>query len=346
MVSIFSLLSNLHPLRSLAVVLIACLLIGSPPTFAADELEITPPAKPVIVKAGYYLVDINAMEEASETFEADFYFSFRWSDPRLTFAGSDRKRYMEERAAEKLGEIWWPQIEFVNTSEARITNQILEIQPDGSVQYIMGVSAKYREQFDLRRFPFDRQELNVQIQSFAFDKSEVLFQPDTEYSGFSPKAALEGVRVTAVFPSVGETEIHGWNTTFSEFNVHILIERISQFYLWTIFVPVTLVFLMSCSIFLIPIENLQDRVGICLSAILACIATQFAMSFNLPQISYLTRIDSFFATTYCLVALQVITSAVQRRLIRSHPVAVKWIDRGAIAVFPLLFLAAAIYQAL
>jgi hypothetical protein len=87
-----------------------------------------------------------------------------------------------------------------------------------------------------------------------------------------------------------------------------------------------------------PIENFHDRVGISLAALLACIATQFAMSFNLPQISYLTIIDWVFLVTYACVALGVLISTVQAAFLRDQPARAARLDRLAALGLPALFI--------
>ncbi len=322
-------------LLPLVIALSGCLTSGF-----AQEVEISAPSKPVVVKAGFYLVDLTGIQESSQTFDADFYFVFEWMDPRLKFEGTGPKLYLEGKASAKLEEIWWPQIEFLNTSDSTITNQELEISPDGMVTYNIGVSAKFRGTFRLRRFPFDRQTLNVRIQSFAFTKDEVVFEVNPVLTGMAEHMAYEGVTLESATAGVETVEVKGWNEIYSEFRVSLEVARKSQFYLWTIFVPVSLVFFISCTVFLIPVDQLHDRVGITLTAILACIATQFAMSFNLPQISYLTRIDLFFAIAYVMMGLQVVMSAIERRIFRTRPQLAEKLNLAVLIVFPLVFLAA------
>ena len=131
----------------------------------------------------------------------------------------------------------------------------------------------------------------------------------------------------------------GWGEAFSEFVALIDVERQSGFYLWTVFAPVILIFLISCTVFVVHIENFHDRVGISLAALLACIATQFAMSFNLPQISYLTVIDRIFLVTYACVALGVLISTLQAALLRGDRVRAARVDRLAVLGLPALFFA-------
>lgn len=276
--------------------------------------QVTPPPsgdQPTEVMAGIYLLNLNAVNEKDETFDADVYLRFIWKDPRLAHAGPEALVYAEEAASEKLDEIWWPQIEFINTAKPEVTNQTLAISPEGDVALAMGLTSTFRADFDLRRFPFDRQSLGIQIQSFVSDAKQLRFVVDRTYLGAKKSNTFEGLRVRGVDASVGLVNLDGIHTDFSEFRAEIKVERNPSFYFWTVFGPVVLIFLISCTVFLVPSEELADRVGICLTALLACIATQFALSFSLPQISYLTLIDRLFIATYAFIALNVLIASVE-----------------------------------
>ena len=76
-----------------------------------------------------------------------------------------------------------------------------------------------------------------------------------------------------------------------------------------------------------------------MTALLACIATQFAISFHLPQISYLTVIDRVFLVTYCCIALGVLISTLQAALLGHDHERAARVDRLAGLGLPALFLA-------
>jgi hypothetical protein len=63
--------------------------------------------------------------------------------------------------------MWWPQLEFINTGTPDVANRTLDIAPDGSVTYKLSVTATFRSDLDLRRFPFDRETLEVRIRRSA-----------------------------------------------------------------------------------------------------------------------------------------------------------------------------------
>jgi len=296
---------------------------------ATGETSPPPGERPVEVAAGFFLVNLSGVAERNETFDADVYLSLRWRDPRLAFKGSEPKRYLEDQATARLGEMWWPQLEFVNTAEPTYTNRSLTIEPDGTASYVVGVTSEFRTDLDLRRFPFDGQRLSVRVESFTWTEGQMVFVPDGTRIGFNPDSTFEGLVVTGVNSHIERRELVGWGEAYSDFVATIDVRRQSAFYVWTVFVPVTLIFLISCTVFVVRIDAFQDRVAISLAALLACIATQFAISFNLPQISYLTVIDRLFLVTYGCVALGVLISTVQATLLRGQRERSRRVDRWA-----------------
>ena len=306
---------------------------------ATAEPSLPPGERPFEVTAGFFLVNLSGVAERSETFDADLYLSFRWRDTRLAFEGSEPRRYLEDQATARLGEIWWPQLEFVNTAAATHTNRSLSIEPDGTVSYVVGVTSEFRTDLDLRRFPLDRQTLTVVVESFTWTEDQMVFVPDRTRIGFNHESTFEGLVVTGVDAHVQRRELAGWGEAYSDFVPTIDVRRQAAFYVWTVFVPVTLIFLISCTVFVVHIENFHDRVGISLAALLACIATQFAISFNMPQIPYLTIIDRVFLVTYLCIAIGVLVNTVQASVLRGEPERALRVDRWAGLGLPGLFFA-------
>jgi len=313
-------------------------LLVCPAASSADENATLPPGdRPVEVSAGFFLLNLNGVAERDESFDADLYLSFRWKDPRVAFEGREPHHYLEDEAVDRLRTMWWPQFEFVNTADANVTNRELAIHPDGTVRYHLGLTSEFRTNLDLRQFPFDSQTLDVRVESFTWTEDEMVFVADPSFIGFAQDSTFEGLDVISTRAEVRRTEVAGWASAFSTFVALIEVERRANFYLWTVFAPVALIFLISCTSFVVKAENFHDRVGISLTALLACIATQFAMSFNLPQISYLTLIDRLFLVTYGCIALSVMIMTVQATRLAERPETCLRIDRWAGLGLPLVF---------
>src|SRR5262245_41202232 len=211
---------------------------------AAAEPSLPPGERPFEVSAGFFLVNLSGVAERSETFDADVYLSFRWRDPRLAFEGSEPRRYLEDQAVARLGEMWWPQLEFVNTAEATYTNRSLTIEPDGTVDYVVAITSEFRTDLDLRRFPLDSQTLTVSVESFTWRDDQMVFVPDRTRLGFNHESTFEGLVVTGVDARVERREVLGWGEAYSDLVATIDVRRQAAFYIWTVFVPVTLIFLI------------------------------------------------------------------------------------------------------
>ena len=109
------------------------LLLGAP-LFSTVEttLNSLPPDLPVVVETSFFLANLDRIDERVETFDANIYVDFKWNDPRLIFTPgpgeSNLRIYTQDRAREKLKEIWWPQQDFLNDTYIQYNNLILTIQ--------------------------------------------------------------------------------------------------------------------------------------------------------------------------------------------------------------------------
>lgn len=311
---------------------------------AASEAVTPPPgARPIPIEVGFYLLNLVSVDERSETFEADVYLDLVWKDPRLGFEPKPGepafRTFLGDAAGDRLVEIWWPDLEFVNTASPDITNRTLYIRSDGTVRYRLGLSGVFRTSLDLRRFPFDEQVLDIRLQSFEGDAELLVFEPESMRMGYNARDDFAGLTILGVSARTETSVVEGWNEQYSELVIEIAVQRSPSFFLWTVFLPVALVLLLSATIFFVDIEGFHDRVAISLACFLACVATQFAMSFNLPRISYLTPIDRLFLVTYGCMSLGVAVSVWQKARLRNHPELVERTDRIAAVSIPILYAA-------
>ncbi|MEJ2745589.1 MAG: hypothetical protein P8123_07905 [bacterium] len=314
---------------------------GAPVESPEDVARSSPPDPlPVRVETSFYLLNLTFVNERTETFDADVYLDFQWRDPRLAFTPktkNGKKIYYEKEAEEKIEEIWWPEIEFVNAATPQITNRTLEIHPDGTVEYHLGVSATFSTKLNLRRFPFDKQDLQIRLQSFLWDKNSVLFTASAKRCGHASEDTFDDLAVTGVSTSVGTKHVSYSDKDYSEFVVAIAAKRNSIFYIWRVFFPAVLIMVLSFSVYFMNMDDLYSRVNIGITCLLACIATQFAISYNLPRISYLTQLDKLYMITYGCIAISVGVSTVEVIFHRrNHPHSRRY-NRFALWFVPLLY---------
>jgi Neurotransmitter-gated ion-channel ligand binding domain len=284
------------------------------------ESSITsPPANlPVTVNISLNFLHLVAIDEHDETFTADVYLHCRWKDPRLSYSapeGSYPKTYIGDSCKEKLNRIWRPDMEFVNSGAPEYTNRSLFIHPDGTVDLNQAVTGTFRNKFDYRKLPFDRQNLQIILSSFSWDDRVVVFKIENEGVQFGRKlkAAYEEINILGMNANVDE-EV-GLQTTdskgYSVFTATLTIQRAPLFYSYQVFFPLLVVVGLTCSVFFIPAEIIGDKMMIVLTSVLIFIATKFLINQDLPKIGYLTFVDKIFFISYAYAGLMAIFCIVE-----------------------------------
>src|SRR6266852_824478 len=86
----------------------------------------------------------------------------------------------------------------------------------------------------------------------------------------------------------------------------ISVDRRSSFYLWKVFLPLTLMVFLSWSVFWIEANDLSNQIQVAVTTILTVIAFAFAISATMPRLPYLTYIDAFFLECYIYVFIAVV----------------------------------------
>jgi hypothetical protein len=86
-------------------------------------------SEPVIVYVTIFIVDVDEISSANQSFDANVYLQYRWRDPKLAHQGS-------EAIVRPLNDVWNPKIYVVNQQKMWTTlPEIVTIAPDGEVLY-------------------------------------------------------------------------------------------------------------------------------------------------------------------------------------------------------------------
>ena len=333
----------------LTAVLVSAALLASPldensawAQRSSDDIPtyVTPPELPTKVSIGAYLIGLSQVSEPSDpfpTYDVEMFLNLSWKDPRLAFGdeGSQPHVYQEEAAAEKLSVIWSPDLEIQNEVEQRQTESIeLTIMPDGSVDYEERFGATINADLDLRRFPLDRQVLDIELQSFTWDKNELEFDANEPQTGFDATFKTPEWGVSGVEGLIGaRTEIRD-NHEFSFYAFRIHARRYAGHYILRIFAPLLFVMSLTWAAFW---EPAQDRIRVGFIALLTVVAIHTVISRDLPRLSYPTSADTLLIVCYLVAsALTVVSIIVQRVEARGDIELAVRIDRRARRLLPVV----------
>ena len=137
------------------------------------------------------------------------------------------------------------------------------------------------------------------------------------------------------------------NFSFNTFDARLVIKRKSGFYVWKVIVPLSLVVMMSWSVFWIDAKNIAAQLTVSVTAILTLIAFQFSVSQMLPAVPYLTTLDKFTLGTDFIVFLAFAESIITTLLYDNGKQQMsQTFDRVSRIAFPAIFAALTVFTLL
>jgi len=257
------------------------------------------------VQIGIYVLNLSHLDIKSETFYADFYVWYKWkgewfNPADMEFMNGDIS-YRTEPSHEKVGE--W----------------------DYSISRIKGV---FKSQFSLYNYPFDSQTLSIVLEHRDMNLAHLVLaseggeDKDISDNAIEKNMTLSDWKIGKAWAGIGQ---HRYNTDFgyyvkgnegegdsvySKFVFNVKIERIMLPYLLKFSLPLFILVLMSFLVFFINAKEFEAQCGICVTAILSCIALHLSQGDNLPQVGYLVSADKFFILSYILIFFTLVETVV------------------------------------
>jgi len=322
-----------------AVCAVFMCLVSAAVSAAPASLKTLPPGpRPIPVTVGTYLIDFEKIDESTLTHKISAYLTLVWRDPRLAKGqGADL-----DPMTVTLDQIWHPNIEITNQHTPReIANAMLTLDDDGTVTYEERFKAELATDFDLKRFPFDRQMLLLQIESFRFTAADVKFLARDMRQLKSPAAFLPDWEIDDVSQNIDTDNYNPDEHVYSRYTFDIQVARKRGYYAWNVFLPLTFITLLVWAVFFITPEDVATRSAVSITSLLTAIAFSLVISGTRPRVSYLTFMDAVFLNAYFLIFLTTASVIAGHFLIvrSGNPESAQRLSRAGQRYFPLLLLA-------
>ena len=253
--------------------------------------------EPTEVRIAIYLIDVDAIESARQSFSASVYYEARWKIPTLQHPGPGP-------TIAPTTSIWTPRLTILNQQQLwEAFPSYVEIYPDGEVVYRQKSWGWFSQPLDLHEFPFDQQTLSIHIVAAGLLQTDVtmtsLIQPNGRGSGIAQSFSLPDFEVKSW---IAEPRAHfpfELQAGSAGFILQVNLERQPNFYIWKIIIPLCFIVAMSWVPRWIDPQEIGTNLSISATSFLTLIAYLFASSVLLPPVSYLTRIDLFiFLSTF------------------------------------------------
>lgn len=266
--------------------------------------------QPLEVNTGLYLIHIVKIDQPNQILSGLLEITMLWKDSRLAFQSNEGKpkTYSGAEADKILATMWYPIPEIVNqASKPSVQKSNLAIFSDGAVKYRYIFSVDILTEFDYTRFPFDDQDLRIELQSFTYNSDQLVFVPSEQYTGISSLFRSDDWIAFPISVYTGFKRAFGFET---QDRAYILfetkLERRSGFYVLRIIIPFCFFILMATSVFWIHRSFTSSRVSLVASFALTSVAFNFLVLKYLPSVPYKTMLNAIITSGYFMCGLVII----------------------------------------
>jgi hypothetical protein len=263
---------------------------------------------PVEISVGVFIVNLVEVDSLEESFRADFIIISKWHDPRLADASLRGKT----RTAD-IDDIWNPELDIINQRSLDIRKDIVHINADGNVEHIRRYFGNLSSTLDLKSFPFDTQKLPIEIYSSALPGTVVL-KGKEDLTGMLSDNILAGWKVSdmEITKTPVPVQVLGRNIEFILFNIQA--ERLANYYLWKLILPLSFIVMMSWLVFWINPMHFAPQLALSTASVFTLTTYLIQLGSTMPKINYLTKADTFILGCMILVFSAVAEAVIASRL--------------------------------
>lgn len=264
-----------------------------------------PSGEPTLVTLSILIFDIDEIDDVNQRFSVDMFTMVAWHDSRLALPEDESVGLTRSVPLDK---IWTPQGIVVNDRGLREQLPLTaDIDDLGNVVSRQRLSGELAVPLELKNFPFDKQQLPIDVVSYQNSPDEVRFLVNTDIRGDAGSFSAAGWRMRIIEPEYGEFTIPATGIVRPRLTYYVEAQRDAKYYLLTMFFPMSLIVFMSWTVFWLQPDLVKTRIGLSTGSIFSLLAMGFSIRLGLPAVSYMTRADLFVfgCTLMVFVALGV-----------------------------------------
>lgn len=244
--------------------------------------------QPAKVRIGFLLKSINSYSIKEGKFIADFYISYTSDKPMP----SNIQPHLTNG--------------FIEDDEHLIT---ITDRPTFKLWKVHGT---FYSNPDLRNYPFDTQELEIQIEENDAGIDQIIFFADSKNTNLDTDFFMPGWEVHY---QESRTMKHYYPDRFDYDDLYypryvfrLGIKRYATNALFTVFFPAFVILFVSLSAVWLKVENIDTRINTSAPMLAAAVLFHYTIVQEIPATAYLTRADKVMLTVYIGLLLNLIAS--------------------------------------
>lgn len=249
---------------------------------------------PEEVLAGVYVSNIQSVNLATNSFDADFYVWLRWRNPDMDPTGS---------------------VEVMNPyqSWALVVTPVYDKpqrQSDGSLLWLTRYQGSFNAPLSLSDYPFEKQNLRILIEDGVDTTQRVTYRPDADPIKLDSEVTLPGYHIGqpridfgefTYESAFGQVQSTRADRTYPRITVDIPLSSPAVSGIAKTVLPIIIVLIASGLALVIPVSHIDAKISLVITSLLALVAMHWGVSSSLPDAGYLLMIDVLYLLAYAAV---------------------------------------------
>lgn len=264
-------------------------------------------APPDTVTAGIYITSIHDIDFKQKEYVVNCWLWLKYKNPKFNFVDN----------------LEIPQAKSVSKSFSTVDSS------NGRIFLMMKLQCVMKDSWRISNFPFDHQVLRLSIENSQYDRSTLVFKPDTAGRHYDPRFTLSGWTIDScellngIKPyetAFGDETLGKQHMEYSNFKVRVNIHRDASGLFWKMFLGMYIAFLIAYICFFIHFDGIDSRFGLSVGALFAVIGNKYIIDSSLPESSSFTLVDTLHGLTLFFIFITVAATTYTMKLVKQDRV--------------------------
>lgn len=260
------------------------------------------------VKVGAYILSIYDINFHDREYSIRYWVWMRYKNPLLHF-----ERYIEVPDAKTV-----EKPDTINQIQTDSAHQ-QRFGKDDSILVTLKMKCLMKENWDVDRYPFDRETLRVRTENTYWDTSSMVFQKDSSgirsdtlpLLGWNPPTISDTVEFHHYKTSFGDITVPDSSSTYSAYVLQIILTRDYMKLFFKLYLGMYVAFFIAFIGFFINPEHVDSRFEIPIGGVFAVIGNKYIIEPLLPEGgSTITLVDKLHVTTLIFIMVMIAVSAL------------------------------------
>uniref|UniRef100_A0AC35U9B3 Protein disulfide-isomerase n=1 Tax=Rhabditophanes sp. KR3021 TaxID=114890 RepID=A0AC35U9B3_9BILA len=283
---------------------------------------------PLSVNVTAHIITISAISEVSMDYTLDLYLRQFWTDKRLAFRKYNSMNLTSLTVGfDMVKHLFVPDTFFPNEKKSFFHtttshNSFLRIDQDGNVIRSIRLTVTAFCPMNLRLFPLDTQSCPLEIESYGYSTQDIIYHwHEPNGTVFNTALSIDEDVNLAHF-TIGdltniERTISLSTGEYSRLTAYFVFKRNIGFFLIQVYLPSSLIVVVSWISFWIQREAIQARITIGVTSVLTIVSTN---SNTTSKVSYIRSLDIYLLVSFIFVFASLLEYAIIGYLMKKNKI--------------------------